>query len=310
MLSAIELYNKPDFKYREETFAILSINAWELLLKAYILKTNGYKCRFIYEYEDKRKKSGEKSQQRQIAKNRMNNPKTISIFEAIKRLFDANILPETVKSNIELLIEFRDNAIHFVNLSPSMEKQIQELGFACIRNYIRIIKKWEISKKLDKYNFYLMPLAYIDETTLVEAESTKEEQNYTDFFLSRLKEQDNVKSSDFHITAAIDITFKKGQTNSLIGARFDPNGIPLTLTEEDIKSRFPWTHKEVMEKCKERYIDFKRDKDFNKHMKEIKSDLQLCHKRELYPGNPKTSVTYFYSTNIWKILDKYYTKEK
>ena len=101
MLSAIELYNKPDFKYREETFAILSINAWELLLKAYILKTNGYKCRFIYEYEDKRKKSGEKSQQRQIAKNRMNNPKTISIFEAIKRLFDANILPETVKSNIE-----------------------------------------------------------------------------------------------------------------------------------------------------------------------------------------------------------------
>lgn len=27
MLSAIEIYNKPDFKYREETFAILAINA-------------------------------------------------------------------------------------------------------------------------------------------------------------------------------------------------------------------------------------------------------------------------------------------
>lgn len=33
MMSAIEVYNKPDFKYREETFAILAINAWELLLK-------------------------------------------------------------------------------------------------------------------------------------------------------------------------------------------------------------------------------------------------------------------------------------
>ncbi|WP_235417413.1 DUF3644 domain-containing protein, partial [Leyella stercorea] len=32
MLSAIEIYNKPDFKYREETFAILAINSWELLL--------------------------------------------------------------------------------------------------------------------------------------------------------------------------------------------------------------------------------------------------------------------------------------
>lgn len=38
MISAIEVYNKPDFKYREETFSILSINAWELLLKAKWLK--------------------------------------------------------------------------------------------------------------------------------------------------------------------------------------------------------------------------------------------------------------------------------
>ena len=34
MMSAIEIYNKPDFKYREETFAILAINSWELLLKS------------------------------------------------------------------------------------------------------------------------------------------------------------------------------------------------------------------------------------------------------------------------------------
>ena len=43
MLSAIEIYNKPDFKYREETFTILAINSWELLLKARILKLNNYK---------------------------------------------------------------------------------------------------------------------------------------------------------------------------------------------------------------------------------------------------------------------------
>ena len=39
MLSAIEIYNKPDFKYREETFAILAINSWELLLKARLRRT-------------------------------------------------------------------------------------------------------------------------------------------------------------------------------------------------------------------------------------------------------------------------------
>jgi hypothetical protein len=33
-LAAIEIYNKPDFRYREETFAILMCTSWELLLKA------------------------------------------------------------------------------------------------------------------------------------------------------------------------------------------------------------------------------------------------------------------------------------
>ena len=30
-ISAIEIYNKPDFLYREEAFAVLAINGWELL---------------------------------------------------------------------------------------------------------------------------------------------------------------------------------------------------------------------------------------------------------------------------------------
>lgn len=39
-LSAIEIYNKPDFKYREERFSILMVNALELLLKARIPQRN------------------------------------------------------------------------------------------------------------------------------------------------------------------------------------------------------------------------------------------------------------------------------
>lgn len=37
-LAAIEIYNKPNFTYREEVFAILMLNAWELLLKARVMK--------------------------------------------------------------------------------------------------------------------------------------------------------------------------------------------------------------------------------------------------------------------------------
>ena len=51
MSSAIEIYNKPEFKYREETFAILAINSWELLLKARLLKLNNYRVNSIYCYK-------------------------------------------------------------------------------------------------------------------------------------------------------------------------------------------------------------------------------------------------------------------
>ena len=54
MISAIEIYNKPDFLYRGETFAILAVNGWELLLKAKYLSINNNNIRSLYVY-DKRK---------------------------------------------------------------------------------------------------------------------------------------------------------------------------------------------------------------------------------------------------------------
>jgi hypothetical protein len=61
MLSAIEIYNKPDFKYREETFSILAINPWELLLKARLLQKCGYRMSYIYQKETTLKKDGTKT---------------------------------------------------------------------------------------------------------------------------------------------------------------------------------------------------------------------------------------------------------
>jgi hypothetical protein len=55
MISAIEIYNKPDFKYREETFSILAINAWELLLKAKWLRDHKNKIHSLY-VQEKRKR--------------------------------------------------------------------------------------------------------------------------------------------------------------------------------------------------------------------------------------------------------------
>lgn len=156
MLSAIEIYNKPDFKYREETFAILAINSWELLLKARLLKLNSYRINSIYCYKPYINKNGEKSKKKKVLdRNRTNNPKSISIYEALNRLNSLHELPSKLKDNIEALIEFRDNAIHFINMK-NLSKPLQELGFACIKNYVQVLKDWQTKRSLSKYNLYLM----------------------------------------------------------------------------------------------------------------------------------------------------------
>ena len=50
MLAAIEVYNKPTFAYREESFAILAINSWELLLKARLLQLENNRLAVILSY--------------------------------------------------------------------------------------------------------------------------------------------------------------------------------------------------------------------------------------------------------------------
>ncbi|MCY4532385.1 MAG: hypothetical protein OXC84_08690 [Gammaproteobacteria bacterium] len=55
-LAAIEVYNKPNFKFREETFSILMLSAWEILLKARVMQEDGGKLRAIQVFERKKKR--------------------------------------------------------------------------------------------------------------------------------------------------------------------------------------------------------------------------------------------------------------
>jgi hypothetical protein len=58
IVAAVEVFNKPLFRYREETFALLAINAWELLLKAHLLKRGRNDPKVIRVYEPRRTKAG------------------------------------------------------------------------------------------------------------------------------------------------------------------------------------------------------------------------------------------------------------
>lgn len=103
---ALEVYNRPSMKNRVEAFTIMMVNAWELLLKAELVKSIGYSSIF---YSENR---------------------SISISDALKKRLQEN---DPVRKNIETLIELRDQAIHL--LIPELQPQLSRLFQATVLNY-------------------------------------------------------------------------------------------------------------------------------------------------------------------------------
>lgn len=307
MLSAIEIYNKPNFQYREETFAILAVNAWELLLKAIILRQNRYKIRSLYILKPYINREGIKSATKKfIDKNRSGNPKTISIIDALAILEKQKYLTPNLCRNIDAIIELRDNSIHFANMN-SISRQVQELGFACIKNYISLIKEKKIEIDITKYNFYLMPLAYVASNIVSDSILTDETKNYLSLVKSKIESEDST-DQNYDIAITIDIDFKKGNSFDSIGFTYEEGGVKVALTEENIRKRYPWDNAELVKRCKERYADFIQNKIWNAIKKELKANKKLFRERLLDPGNPKSAKKGFYSTNVFSFLDKHYTK--
>lgn len=143
-LSAIEIYNKPDFKYREQVFTIININAWELLLKAKILQDNSDDIESLYI----------SLPNGSFKTNRSGNFLTIEIMGAMRQL----TLPPVVTANLEKLIEIRDTAVHFYH-DDALAYIVYTLGVASLKNFQKFASEW-FGKNLCEYNFYILPLSF------------------------------------------------------------------------------------------------------------------------------------------------------
>jgi hypothetical protein len=86
LLSSIEAYNRPTFAYREETFAILALNAWELLVKAKLLAESNNKPRCLHVFEHRPLKNGKQSKKLYLKRNRSGTALTHGLWKTISEL--------------------------------------------------------------------------------------------------------------------------------------------------------------------------------------------------------------------------------
>ena len=112
----IEIYNKPTIKYRVEGFSFFICNAWELMLKAYMMNRDGETS--IY-YKD--------------------NPKrTLSLENCVKKVFTNEKSP--LHRNLMKIIELRNTSTHFI--TEEYEMVYVPLFQACVLNFVEKMQEF------------------------------------------------------------------------------------------------------------------------------------------------------------------------
>lgn len=196
---AIELYNRPSIRYRVEGFAFFVCNAWELMLKAKIIKDRGGRAVF---YKD--------------------NPNRTLNMERCMDLILTND-KDPLKRNLKDIVRLRNEGTHFI--VEEHEQIYVGLFQACVRNYDDKLFEWHGIRISDsvpqhfltlsmsacpaspeviraKYSPEIAERFLFDESTIEQEESIQGNQRYSFVMRTELAIVKNPKRADF--TVAVD----------------------------------------------------------------------------------------------------------
>lgn len=302
-LSAIELYNKPNFSYREESFAILMVNAWELLLKAKVLKENNGNLTKLYVPISNKTKAGKPRKRMKWKVNGAGNFITLGVTS----LIESEIQDSNLKVQLSTLVELRDNSIHFVNANKLMQKQIVEVATATLKSYRIMIERW-FEKSLSEHDLFLIPIAFnVPETFSIEELNSENQahKNLIEFISSQQAKESELGEHD--ISLVIDIKLERKKDGMKV--RFDKSGAAIYQDSEEVfKQKYPWDTKKLIDNLKERYSDFSQNKRFHEIKSELWKDSNLSAERYLDYEQMSGQKKRYYSSNIVKEFDKHFTR--
>lgn len=311
--SAIEIHNKPNFQYRYETVVILLLNAWELILKAFVRK---YSKKTIFN------KDGT----------------TISLDRCLV-LFENYINENGIRSkfiatknNIVLLEAYRNNCIHYYN-----EKFLDPVLFSLISKNIIDFNSFNVEffkcEPIVMTNLFISPIGfklpfnpidflnknYIGKNqnsagseflnkvvkTICSLEEEKTDDSIVigfDLYLNSIKK---VENSD--LVVAID-----NQSGKTVGVKKvynlsdDKETVKVNVTDEEWFSIYKYGYKDLVRILRKKRKKFIQNFEFNNSIKELKKDTNYSGVRKLDPYNPKTVKSYRYTEKTLQLLmDKY-----
>ncbi|MEY4518054.1 MAG: hypothetical protein RLZZ499_653, partial [Cyanobacteriota bacterium] len=210
-----------------------------------------------------------------------------------------------------LLIEIRDESVHFVHNDLVLAEKIQSIGTASIKNFMVLAMKW-FEYDFRKYNFYLMPISFYHQSDM---ESFSIDKKSSSNLIQYLKNFENDYEDDedpnFSISLKLETRFVKTSSDEAVQVIISDNlnAPEIQISEEDALKNYPHTYKKLCNLFKKRYKNFKQNPDFFKLMKTLKSQGEdFCKERKLDPKNPKSIYKIFYHNRIVEEFDKHYEK--
>ncbi len=309
MFSAMEIHNKPQFIYRYPTVSMLFINAWELLLKAYIYKNISNKA--IYEKtEDGSLHTITFSKALELVKNDINAKISNSGFKAYSE-------------NLKLINFYRNSNVHY--FEEELNPAIFMLLSKSILNYNDFLKKYFKTDLSEENNLILLPIGFNVPFFPVEFLNKDYHDSNNDFVSEIIK---SIKIlNDTGIEDSIIVGFDtllasvKKVTNADIVAAIDnaqEKAIPVTkayrLSSDN--SAIPIKIENLPEGCLD-YKSYRKklktlipnliyNNQFNKINKRIKADKTLCIVNYLDPIRKiGGSKTYYTNDAIKKFIEFY-----
>lgn len=314
--AAVEIHNKPGISYRYETVTLLMLNAWELVLKAFIKKN--MKHRSIFE----------------------RNGHTISLDKALGFVAEeinsrvANSF-EAVKRNIEEIEVYRNGITHFY--CDELEPYIFMLIARSALNYVDFLNIHFSKNIMCNDNLFIMPLGFklpFKPEDFLSHNVTKyvgspESIEFVRSIVNTIKDLSEAGVED-SIVLGFDIyleSVKKAKNSDLLAAitsideadfifgkvthaKFtdDPNAAIVNMSDEEFRKIWKYSYQDLVDWCKENITGFKRSRLFFDIKKEIEKDINCSYTRKLDSHSLNSPSKKFYTDKALEEIKKEYDK--
>jgi len=187
------------------------------------------------------------------------------------------------------IVEYDTQSVGYIYTYKAENKPV-----ICKKNKDGIIKNGEIYYR---YRAQTRNIEYGELTEIIDEIKEKEKQNW----IRLLTDIASIGPENVIVSKKSGIEMRPSSS---------PKALPVNIEEKNLRELYPYDYRQLTAELKKRYTDFKENKNYHNIRKNLKLQKEFCYTKILDPNHPKSPKKDFYSKEIIKEFDKYYTLKK